>query len=95
MTEARIVAIAAVRQYLEAAFPDGTVETFSAMPERQAQRFLVAFGETTRLAIVSFEFLDLTSVQDIPKRLDRWRLAEQMAARGPTGVLVTEGVKPL
>jgi hypothetical protein len=95
MIEARTAAIAAVRQYLEAAFPGGTVETFSAMPARQAHCFQLARGWTVHRATVSFEFLDLTPVQDIPNTLGRWRLAEQMAAAGPEGVLVTEGVTAL
>ncbi len=51
MTEARTAAIAAVRQYLEAAFPVGTVETSSAMPERQAHRFRVAHGDTLYVGV--------------------------------------------
>jgi hypothetical protein len=92
-TGKRDTAITAVVRYLEAKFPGWTVENFSAMPERQAHRFRVARSGTAYLATVSFDFLKFTP--DIPEKLSRWRLAEQMSAAGPEGVLVTEGVTPL
>ena len=92
MTETRAVAIAAVRQYLRTVFPVGTIEDFSAMPDRPAHRFRVASGGSVHLATVSFEFLERTSEDQIPRRLAQWHLADKMVTAGPSGVLVTEGV---
>jgi hypothetical protein len=92
MAETQAAAIAAVRQYLRTVFPVATVEDFSAMPERQAHRFRVVTGGSVHLATVSFEFLEHTSEDQIPRRLAQWHLADKMVTAGPSGVLVTEGV---
>jgi hypothetical protein len=95
MSPAQIAAIAAVRRYLEGSFTGSRVEDFTAMPERQAHRFRVSRDKSTYSATVSFEFLDHTRLEEIPRRLGQCRLAEEMAAAGPRGVLVTEGVVSL
>jgi hypothetical protein len=64
-------AIAAVSEYLGAAFPGWTIEEWSAMPERQAHRFRVVKGTASHQAMLSFEFLTHTPLENIPERLHR------------------------